>query len=102
MKFYLRKILTIFLPINLNMCFECSKEPSLRDGCFEYPKHMYWMRNKENNFPISNLIWRPASIPQETYSFVIFQWEGRGMGGGGSFGSGHEYADIQWGYREKL
>ena len=27
-KFYLRKILIIFLPINLNMCFGCSKEPS--------------------------------------------------------------------------
>ena len=27
-KFYLRKILIIFLPINLNMCFGCSKELS--------------------------------------------------------------------------
>ena len=27
-KIYLRKILIIFLPINLNMCFGCSKEPS--------------------------------------------------------------------------
>ena len=27
-KFYLRKFLIIFLPINLNMCFGCSKEPS--------------------------------------------------------------------------
>ena len=25
---YLHKILIIFLPINLNMCFVCSKEPS--------------------------------------------------------------------------
>ena len=25
---YLRKSLVIFLPINLNMCFGCSKEPS--------------------------------------------------------------------------
>ena len=27
-KFYERKIVIIFLPINLNMCFGCSKEPS--------------------------------------------------------------------------
>ena len=54
------KILIIFLPINLNMCFGCLKEPSQRDGSFEYPQHMFWMRNKENNFPISTLIWRPA------------------------------------------
>ena len=27
-KFYLRKILIIFLPIKLNTCFGCSKEPS--------------------------------------------------------------------------
>ena len=27
-KFYLRKISIIFLPINLNMCFGCSIEPS--------------------------------------------------------------------------
>ena len=41
------------------MCFGCLKEPSHRDGSFEYPQHMFWMRNKENNFPIRTLIWRP-------------------------------------------
>ena len=40
--------------------FWCSKEPSHRDGSFEYPQHMFWMRNKENKFPIRALIWRPA------------------------------------------
>ena len=25
---------------------------STHNICFEYPKHMFWMRNKENNFPI--------------------------------------------------
>ena len=47
-KFYLCKSLIIFLSINLNMCFGCSKEPS--HGSFEYPQHMFWMRNKEKNF----------------------------------------------------
>ena len=42
------------------MCFGCSKEPSHWDGSFEYPQHMFWMINKENNFPIRTLIWRPG------------------------------------------
>ena len=61
-KFYLLKILIIFLPNNLNMCFGCSKELSHWDGSFEYPQHMFWMRNKENDFPIHTLIWRPEEV----------------------------------------
>ena len=37
------------------MCFGCSKEPP-----FEDPQHMFWMRNKENSFPIHTLIRRPT------------------------------------------
>ena len=29
------------------MCFGCSKDPSHRDGSFEYPQHMFWLRNKK-------------------------------------------------------
>ena len=43
------KITIIFLSISLNMCFGCSKEPSLWDGSFEYPQHMFWLRNKKKN-----------------------------------------------------
>ena len=50
------KIVIIFLPINLNMCCRCSKEPSHRDGSFEYPQHMFWMSNKENSFQYTLLI----------------------------------------------
>ena len=32
------------------MCFVCSKEPSHRDGSFEYPQHMLLLRNKKINF----------------------------------------------------
>ena len=32
--FYLRTFLIIFLPINQNMCFGCSKEPSHNNICF--------------------------------------------------------------------
>ena len=51
------KIAFICLPININMCFGCSKEPSQWkepshwDGSFEYPQHMFWLSNKKNNFP---------------------------------------------------
>ena len=34
------------------MCFVCSKEPSHRDGSFQfmYLQIMFWLRNKENIF----------------------------------------------------
>ena len=40
----------IFLPINLTISFECSKELSHGDGSFEYPQHMFWLRNKKIKF----------------------------------------------------
>ena len=40
----------IFLTTSLNISFVCSKELSYCDGSFEYPKHMFWLRNKKNNF----------------------------------------------------
>ena len=46
-KFFDCKILNIFLSINLNLSFGCSKESSHRDGSFEYPQHMFWLRNKK-------------------------------------------------------
>ena len=39
------------------MCFGCSKEPSHRDGSFEYPQHMIWLRKK--NIQLHTLIWGP-------------------------------------------
>ena len=59
-----RKMAIIFLRIRLNMCFGCLKEPSHRDGSFEYPQHMFWWRNKETIFPVRTLIWRLAHIPK--------------------------------------
>ena len=40
-------IIFIFLSISFNICFGCSKELSHRDGSFEYPQHMLWLRNKK-------------------------------------------------------
>ena len=42
------------------MRFGCSKEPSHRDGSFEYPQHMFGLRNKKNNFQLHTLIRGPG------------------------------------------
>ena len=46
-KIFERKILNIFLPINFDIYFGCSKEASHQDSSFEYPQHMFWLRNKK-------------------------------------------------------
>ena len=50
-----RKIVNISLSINLNICFVCSKEPTHRDGSFECPQHMFWLRNKKVKFSLRTL-----------------------------------------------
>ena len=47
-----RKIVIIFLSISLNMW----------DGSFEYPQHMFWLRNKKIIFLLSTLIWEPGIL----------------------------------------
>ena len=42
------------------MRFVCPKEPSHRDGSIEYTQHMFWLKNKENNFQLRALIRGPA------------------------------------------
>ena len=44
------------------MCFGCSKEPSHRDGSYEYPQHMFWLRNKKYNFQLRTLFWGPVIL----------------------------------------
>ena len=56
-KTFERKIIIISLPINLNICFGCSKEPSHWDGSFEYPQHLFWLRNNKNNFQLDFSRW---------------------------------------------
>ena len=63
-----RKIVNIFLPIIFSIClgcskelvsltrcicFKCSEEPSHSDSYFEYPQHMFVMRNK-NYFSVTH------------------------------------------------
>ena len=67
----LRKIVIIFLSISLNLCYGCSKEPSHKDGSFEYPQHMFWLRNKKNNFQLHTLILGPYVI-YNPYAAIFF------------------------------
>ena len=55
------------------MCFGCSKNRLIETVLFEYPQHMFLMRNKENNFPIRTLIsgMRKFRIDQD---FLIEHW----------------------------
>ena len=54
------------------MCFECSKEPCHRDGSFEYPQHMFWLRNKKNNFQLHTFILGPGVPIPLVQVFIIF------------------------------
>ena len=40
----------ISLSIGFNICVGCLKEPSHWDGSFEYPQHMFSLRNKKKQF----------------------------------------------------
>ena len=62
-----RKIAIIFSPSNLYICFGSSKEPSHRDGSFEHPQYMFWLRNKQNNFQIRTFIWSTETARMITY-----------------------------------
>ena len=37
----------------------------------EYPQHMFWMRNKENSFPIHTLIWSPRVVCKIVFSITF-------------------------------
>ena len=54
-KTFQRKIVNIFLPIIFSICFGCSKELSHWGSSFEYPKHMFWLRNKKIIFVLHTL-----------------------------------------------
>ena len=47
------------------MCFGCSKEPSHRDGSFEYQQHMFWLRNKKKYFGLQSYLEAVFYLVQE-------------------------------------
>ena len=67
----MRKIAIIFLS---SICFVCSKEPSHRDSSFEYAQHMFWLRNKKNNFQLRTLILGPElsdNVIETSYHYFL-------------------------------
>ena len=47
---FLLKIVNIFLSFDLNICFECSKEPSQWDSFSDHPQHNVLIEKYENSF----------------------------------------------------
>ena len=39
------------------MCLGAQKNRLIEAVLFEYPQHMFWLRNKKNNFLLRTLIW---------------------------------------------
>ena len=56
------------------MYFGCSKEPSHRDGSVEYPQHMFWLRNKKNNFQL-RIIWRPDTVCNSVALALVWEYQ---------------------------
>ena len=74
-------MVNISLPISFNICFGCSKEPSHLDGSFEYPQHMFWLRNKKINFLVRTLNLKGLSQSSKAYYLNIFCFTIYGHGG---------------------
>ena len=53
------------------MCFGCSKELSHRDSSFEYPQHMFRLRNNKNNFQAGGFILPLAGKRVKNHSVVF-------------------------------
>ena len=74
--FFQHKIENIFLPISFYICFGCSKEPSQRDGSFEYKQHMFRLRNKKINFwygLLIKVIWFSYLNQSESIFLVLIE-----------------------------
>ena len=65
----------IFLPSNLNICFGCSKEPFHQKNCLIETQHMFWLRNKNNNFRYPHFSWDlQTSNPLSTSGCFLLIW----------------------------
>ena len=57
------------------MCFGCSKEPSHWDCSFEYPQHMFWLRNKKKNSVAHSYLRAKSTKKSSTFSnFAAPKW----------------------------
>ena len=46
----------VICALRVNICFGYSKEQSHLDGSFEYPQHMFFLRNKKITFSLNTKI----------------------------------------------
>ena len=51
----------IFLSVSLTFVFDALKNHPNETGFFEYPQHMFWLKNEKNNFQVLNY-YREAEI----------------------------------------
>ena len=65
----MRKIVIIFLFICLNICFGCSKET------FQYPQHMFWLRNFKYATLSGDLYLILRTITHEIYVLITHCWD---------------------------
>ena len=54
------------------MCFGCSKELSHQEGSFEFPQHMFWLRNKKNTFQLCTLILGPGRLFKKFVEYLVY------------------------------
>ena len=67
-----RKIVNIFLPISLT-CLRCSKEPSHWEDSFEYPQHLFWLRNKKIIFFVYTLLTKVKACREMPCSWYLLE-----------------------------
>ena len=51
----------VIISLAVNMCCRYSKEPSYKDGYYEYPKHMVSL-SKKSLIPNYTSVWRPQLL----------------------------------------
>ena len=82
MQKFRRKIVINFLSIRFNMCFGCLKEQSHRDGSFEYPQHMFWLRNNKMIFSYTLFPGGPnlqvSCFSEIFFTFSLKEWNKKG------------------------
>ena len=66
------------LEVWVSICFGCSNELSHCDGSFEYPQHMFWLKNKNVNFLLRTLNLSPDNILFILQAFSEFTFEPSG------------------------
>ena len=61
-KLFEGKNVIIFLAIILNIFWGAQMNRLVETVQFEYPQHVFWLRNKKINFKLHTLIWRPVLV----------------------------------------